>query len=187
MANPIKLALLAALALTLAWGGMELLRDNRESAQLAFEVEAEQPLAAISLEPKRMPPISDYDAIIDRPLFFADRTLPAGDTDANGGDAGEQAVTSTQSRPPNMRLSAIVVENDQRIALVEIPGNERGRSLEVGQSLSGWRVTEIEDTAIVMESGTRRQRFPLLQFETPPDPNQPPQRPRIPRPPGPGE
>jgi len=173
VADPIKLLLLAGIAGSLAWGGLEYQRDNRQLPP-AVEVSSDPaPVSGIALEVFDMPPLADYAETIERPLFFEGRRAPAEAEDDTPEIGDAPAPTASL---PNIRLSAIVIEDEQRSAVVEILGTDQHRRLEVGQSVSGWEVVEIDETSVTMRAGARRHRFELLQFAQPPDPALRPQR-----------
>lgn len=166
MADPIKLLLLAGIAGGLAWGGSELLRDNRLPPPPQVEVQ-ETTVDGIRVPAMEPAPLDSFAAIVERPLFFEDRQPLQAVEVEQATPAASAVERMAQSTPPNMRLSAIVIDGDQRIALVEIPGSDGGRQLDEGQSLSGWTVVAIDDTGLTMQSGAQQHRFKLMDFPQP--------------------
>lgn len=177
MADPVKLALLAGIALTVAWGGYEFRRDNQALPEGAAEGQASGKVARVKVIQPRKVPLEEYSSIIERPLFFADRKLPA----EEGESKEENEVRSVI--PPNFRLSAIVMEDEQAIALVETRGDSETRQLRPGQVVSGWRLERIEEDAIVLKSEDEQQRIQLHDFSALPTPTlrprPPPPQPRV--------
>lgn len=181
MADPLKLVLGGAIALTLAWGGYELQRDNRTLPPEPQADPAEVANTKVEVAQRIFAPLDEYTATRERPLFYADRKLPQ-----EAQETAEEPQQKTPPRLPSFRLSAVVIENDQATALVET-GEGETLHLEQGQSVSGWRLDRVEDTAIVMQSGRQRHRIELLKFEQPPplqqaaqaNPRRPERRPRV--------
>jgi len=160
VANPLQLLFVTSIAGTLAWGVFEYQRDNQ---QLPPTPPGAAPTTLPDITPPLMEskPLESYSATLERPLFFSERKLP---------DPKQAAVTekapkkNRQSSLPKVRLSAILIDSEKRSAVIEVLGTGKSRRLEIGQSISGWELTEVKDQAIVMRSGARRHQFELLNF-----------------------
>jgi general secretion pathway protein N len=135
---------------------------------------------ASSLEPLAFAPLSDYGLTLERPVFYEDRRLPE-TTEAEPADNVEPTAQLTSSG--RLRLSAIIVENGQPSALLSIPGEPRSLRLREGESAGGWRLIEIHEDRVTVESNGRTEDIELHDFAVAPAPAPPPRRPPR-RPPG---
>jgi hypothetical protein len=164
-------------------------------AWLAYELlhqpQAPQPLANAEGPPLdeivipdlavEAPLLAEFDNTLERPLFRPDRRP--------GEDAEEEAAGDATPAPTdavtNLRLSAIIVEADERSALLEQPGMEQAQRVHVGESIGGWLLEEVRDDAVVLSAGGRRTDLVLRTYEAPPIPPARPTRAVQPRrPPG---
>jgi len=83
-----------------------------------------------------LPPLEDYSAIVERPLFFETRRPYEA--------ARVAEVAPVRSEPaPELVLSAVIIADDRRIAIVEAGRNDVHR-LVPGESVQGWTLTGIE-------------------------------------------
>lgn len=132
------------------------------------------------LEPLQFAPLSDYPVTLERPLFYADRHLPNAATPADE-DEPAAAMLDTAAATPRLALSAIIVEDGLRSALLAMPGQPTSTRVREGESLGGWRLVEIGDDAVTVEADGRREQIPLHDYGTapplPPRRAAPPRRP----------
>lgn len=164
MADPVKLALLAGIGLTLAWGGYEYRRDNQAIPEIDSEAHASGKVRPVQVQQPETLPLEEFSAIIERPLFFADRKLPVEKND------NKEENKARNATPPNFRLSAIVIDDEEAIALVETRGKNETQLLRQGEVLSGWRLERIEEDAIVLRADDEQQRVQLHDFSSLPTP-----------------
>jgi hypothetical protein len=82
------------------------------------------------------PPLEDYAVIIERPLFFETRHPYAPEQIVEAGPVRSEPA-------PALALSAIVIADDRRIAIVEAGRNDVQR-LRPGESIQGWTLTGVE-------------------------------------------
>jgi len=161
MAEPTKLLLLAGITATVAWGLFELQRDNHRLPSPMTQTRSPDGLDMAFAQPEQAK-WQDHPAILERPLFFADRKLPHNAVEPVTPAAPQQAMSA-----PNFRLSAIVIESDQPVALVETqPGNQTQR-LEQGESIAGWAVDRIDESGLAISRGSHQQRIELREFASP--------------------
>ncbi len=102
-------------------------------------------------EPK---PIEAFDEIIERPLFQATRRPAPSQPGAEG--------TTETSGNGQFVVAGIIVGERRRLALVIPEGEEKPVRLEVGQSVSGWTIEEIQPTRVVFRNGQTLSEVRLL-------------------------
>lgn len=79
------------------------------------------------------PSFEAYSAVLERPLFFPDRTLPP-----------EPVVAQAAPRAPlNLVLEGIAIIGDARIAVLKDPQRKRLVQLSAGAEHEGWTLEEI--------------------------------------------
>jgi hypothetical protein len=98
----------------------------------------------------RLPPLEDFAAVAERPLFHATRRPVA-----------EEVPVVAAAAPVNLFLYGVVIEDARRIAHLQAPPEGRVRALRVGDSIDGWKVAEIHTNRVVLREGARRQTVHL--------------------------
>ncbi|MDX1434510.1 MAG: hypothetical protein R3286_18855 [Gammaproteobacteria bacterium] len=164
MSAPRLTVLLAAmLAVLLAVAALELRHGiDREVVRVpAPDAVATPPaVAAPAFELAGIERLSETTA---RPLFMPGRRMPV--------EIESPAVQAPSAdRAPDMRrlaLSAIVIVEDQRVALLSDLASGSLSRVREGDSVGGWRVLEIRDDSVVIESDASREELPLRTFEAP--------------------
>ena len=146
--------LLACLALA-AVVGRELIREPEsvDGGEKAPAVAAKAlDTGDVVYEPK---PIEAFDEIVERPLFQATRRPAPSRPDAAEGTAETRGNGQ-------FVVAGIIVGERRRLALVIPEGEEKPVRLEVGQSVSGWTIEEIQPTRVVFRNGQTRSEVGLL-------------------------
>ena len=128
---------------------------------------ATPPPALASLPAFELPDLEDLAETTTRPLFVPGRRMPE--------DTAQEPAPETPEpvRAPEIRrlsLSAVVIVEDQRVALLNDVATGSISRVREGDSVSGWRVLEIRDDSVVVENGSNREELPLRSFEPPPPP-----------------
>ncbi len=100
---------------------------------------------------------------LTRPLFMPDRQPPA-DT-----PAAAPVGASREARPNANRysLSAIIIVDDKRIALLTDTATGRLKRVREGESIAGWQVEEIHEDSAVLSNGDTREELSLRTFGAP--------------------
>src|SRR4029077_13481088 len=125
---------------------------HRELSSAETSTDPVRPVAESTIQALRpektfaMAPIEKFSAIVDRPLFSADRR-----------PASKTAVSAQRPRS-KFTLYGVAISAGERIALV---GADRGTGLirvKQGDALSGWTVVDIERTRLLLRQGTRNEQ-----------------------------
>ncbi len=100
-----------------------------------------------------LPPLESLREIIERPLFSSNRRP----------DEPEVEESSTGPVKETWKLSGVVIEGDQPLALLKEREGERRLKLGVGMYLDDWQVEAIEDHQLILVSGEERIELPLRE------------------------
>lgn len=103
-----------------------------------------------------MPPFDDFKVITERNLFDPSRrTVASGATSASAGSLNDQ-----------WKLSGIVLEGSQRLALFDSSDGKQSLRLQSGMPLDErWQVLKIEADCVVLGSGTEEVRLELRELQ----------------------
>ncbi len=121
---------------------------------------------------------SEYTEIIERPLFMADRRPFVPDT-----SVAEEEIQQRQ-RPVRARdnsnqeylLSAVIITEDKRIALLSSRQNRKLQKVALGDKIDGWTMTDIQSRQVSLTRGTEVKVLELLVKKSPATTRQPGQR-----------
>lgn len=116
--------------------------------------------------------LSEFGETIVRPLFSPTRSpvvaqvMPPEAETAAAESPAPEAPASVASR---LTLIGLMRVGDRDRALIRSEDAARGSWVEVGQEISGWRVSEIDDKGVVIKGTSSRQvlflHAPTLQSE----------------------
>ena len=122
-----------------------------------------------------VPALADFKTTLERPLFS--KTLrPAEPEDDDG---AESPIEEAPVAAAPVRLSAVIIEEDERSALLEVTRSRTSKRVREGEQFEGWTLLEVRDDAVVLESLGNRSEVELRNFDAPPPPPKVrPQRPR---------
>jgi len=104
-----------------------------------------------------------FSETLTRPLFMPNRQ-PAG-----VGDAPAAAPAARAARPNANRytLSAVIIIDDERIALVTDTATGDSNRVREGESFAGWQMEAIHDDSAVLSNGDTREELSLRTFPAP--------------------
>src|SRR5918992_4250884 len=108
-----------------------------------------------------LPPLSQFQAIIERPLFLQSRRpVPGATTETS-------PTASKETRLNQYSLTAVVIVPDKRLALLRSTTDKKIHKIEEGQDLQGWKLKEIKDESALFQQVNESQEL-QLQRKTPP-------------------
>ncbi|GMQ95912.1 MAG: hypothetical protein BMS9Abin14_384 [Gammaproteobacteria bacterium] len=142
-------------------------------AELRFEIgagpggqaaaQASKPVEAAPMPLFALTEREDFSETLTRPLFMPDRQPP-------GEAPGALPVEAPRGARPNANryaLSAIIIVDDQRIALLTDTATGGLSRVREGESLAGWQVEEINESGAVLSNGDTREELSLRSFGPP--------------------
>lgn len=118
------------------------------------ELHGEDGLAPPEIAARRLGPLSAYQLIADKPLFAPDR-LPYE-------PPIEEAHGSLEPHSElEVELSAIVVTEAARLALLKVGTSPELRKIGIGQAVEGWILTDVRPDEIVLQQGSESRTVKL--------------------------
>ncbi len=100
-------------------------------------------------------PLDSFVNITERPLFTATRR-PAAAVVSDGPATPQVLDTSIQ-------LAGVILSGGRRVALIQLEGVPRPVSVEVGNTVGGWKVESIGAEAVVLRSGETTREITLSE------------------------
>ena len=104
-----------------------------------------------------------FSETLTRPLFMPNRQPPM----ATAAESPVSAVRAVQPSTNRYALSAIIIVDNQRIALLTDTATGGVRRVREGESLAGWRVEKIHKDGAVLSNGDTREELALRSFGPP--------------------
>jgi len=99
-----------------------------------------------------------------RPLFSPGRR----------GTAAPAATGATTLQPPDVTLVGIMIDSQDRIAMLRTPSSPLATAFHIGATVSGWQLSEIAPDRIVLSAGPARDEIRLDANKAPVKPPMPP-------------
>jgi hypothetical protein len=81
------------------------------------------------------PAKEDFVEILERPVFFPDRTMPL--------EPEPETVAAVQRQPLRLRLEGVAIAGDARVAVLRSTGNNQLLRLAEGTSYDGWLLESV--------------------------------------------
>ncbi|MGH8487699.1 MAG: hypothetical protein ACREXS_02175 [Gammaproteobacteria bacterium] len=104
-----------------------------------------------------LPPLSQFQEVITRPLFLKTRRPAPG---ANTGVATQSTADTPLSK---YAVSGVVITPEQRFALIRATNDNTLQRVADGQEFHGWTVKAIEHEGVVFTREREQERLPLLR------------------------
>lgn len=104
-----------------------------------------------------LPPLSQFQEIITRPLFLKTRRP------APGANTGAATQVTEDAELSKYAVSGVVITPEQRFALIRRTNDNTIQRIADGQDFHGWRVKAIEKEGVVFTREREQERLPLLR------------------------
>lgn len=98
-------------------------------------------------------PLSDYDEIIERPLFMENRRSYSHKTASEDTSRATLIQTNPETNHESLLLSAVVITNSDKIALVRSAEDNELHKLKEGDTLEGWKLVDVQADRILIRKG----------------------------------
>lgn len=110
-----------------------------------------------TLANRPVPPLETFSEMVERPLFREDRRpfVPQAPT------RPEQPRDTGPDITSQISLSAVIIDEDERIALVERKRDRKLQQLRQGEKFNGWTLTDIHANSIAMQKGQEARQIEL--------------------------
>ncbi len=155
---------LLLICLSLGW----LLSERWRQAGRAFQLPAPASAVAQSRAAKERenspadpyaPTLASYQEIIQRPLFIPERRRASQKSGQSSLPSNQLQPASPQA-PTDLRLSGVIINAEQKMALLSVPGGKTER-LTIGESFQGWLVVAIQARNIMVDKNGAQYQIPL--------------------------
>jgi len=100
---------------------------------------------------------------LERPLFMPNRQP----LEANAGASPQPESRAARPKANRYSLSAIIIVDDERVALLTDTATGGLSRVREGESLAGWQVEEIHESGAVLSNGDTREELALRSFAAP--------------------
>jgi len=167
--NKYSQVLLLCLCVFLAWIlWLDLNRDY--SMSLPDKVISETvigPEPSEKLPGKELSPLSDYVQIIERPLFRKDRRPFVPDESVVDEKKQKRKSSVSRMKPDELHLSAVIITNETRIALIQSGRNKKIQKVILGEVIDDWTLDDVQPGLISLKKGDEVKTLELLIKSSP--------------------
>lgn len=113
-----------------------------------------------------LPPLSDFSVIVERPLFTHDRNPYIADEIVDEANQPDKEQFKTKGKLAEYLLSAIIITEDRRIALIQAGTDKKLQKVEEGETIDGWTLTDFKSDEISLIKGQEIKKIGLLADES---------------------
>lgn len=172
--NLLSVILVAMIALVVLTGLMAALFMGRvDVSRINAATVADGDIALQTARSPGLPEFSEFSMVLERPVFFEDRTLPVIEL----ADDGEQGETPEESPAPVAELPAlkakvagIIITPELKIAMVTDNDSRETLILREGMAMAGdksvWKISEIQPRGVRFETDSGKSEQLELEVET---------------------
>lgn len=156
---------------------LELFAVQRAAAKRAQDggasVQEQPPAGAEPDAAFQLPPVEEFSAFVDRPLFVEGRKPPV------EGEQQAQAAKPEDLAPLELSLMGVMFSPHGKMAiLAEASG--KNRRVKLGGTIEGWRLIDLKADRVTLQRGDEQRDLPLMKPRpkgVAPAPGQPPVQP----------
>jgi len=145
--------LLAAAILVLVIALEWLLAGNSSPADLDGRGDADISLPAPSDYNYSAPRIDDYPEVVERPVFFRDRTLPP--------EPEPELVTTAPLLPLRLTLEGVAITSASKVAVLRNTASNQLLNLAEGMSHDGWTLEKVSADRAIFRRGSQTSELLL--------------------------
>ena len=121
-------------------------------------------------------PDSESSSFNDRKIIANGDQLPVSKNEEKSAPQPEEDILDSRIKSGDILLSAVVIADDKRLALVQTGNNEKLQMWLPGDNIDGWTITEILEKEIIFTRGSERKNLKLLVKGSPANRNPPGQQ-----------
>ena len=152
--NRLTVALLLVAVLLVVIIAIESYLANKEPAAALASIEGED----ISLPTPAdyrysAPQLDDFTEVLERPVFFRDRTLPA--------EPEPTLVAAAPLLPLRLKLEGVAISSASRVAVLRNTSNNQILNLEEGMSHDGWLLDAVSADRAIFIRGAQQTELLL--------------------------
>lgn len=122
-------------------------------------------MSSAALDQYAPPPLASLTETVDRPLFSSTRRVPAEPTVAA---QLPDAPAPVSVNPPDVKLTAVVINGEDRVAVVRLAESSVFERLREGDQVEGWLVERIGPQSLRLLRDKTPHEVDLRSFEPAP-------------------
>jgi len=107
------------------------------------------------------PDISDYDEIINRPLFFEDRKPYVYVAPEKSQKKSNKKKKTAPKQTEQYVLNAVIITPEKHLAIIQSSRGKNTQRIALGESLDGWTVEAIEPRSVLLKKGNETKNLEL--------------------------
>ena len=104
--------------------------------------------------------LEDYAGIIERPLFSPDRKPYEAEV-VEAKPNRPVPVNTPLTKREDYSLSAVIITDDKRMALIETKNGKKIHRLREGEELDGWTLTDVQPARVSLKKGSEVKELEL--------------------------
>ncbi len=107
------------------------------------------------------PDISEFDEVINRPLFFADRKPYVYVAPVKQTKPSKQKKKATPKKTEQYSLNAVIITPGRQLAIIQSDRSKTLQRLALGEEIEGWILETIEPRAVLLKKGNETKNLEL--------------------------
>ena len=107
------------------------------------------------------PDISDYDEIINRPLFFEDRKPYVYVAPEKSQKKSNKKKKTAPKQTEQYVLNAVIITPEKHLAIIQSSRGKDTQRIALGESLDGWTIETIESRSVLLKKGNESKSLEL--------------------------
>lgn len=126
---------------------------------------AAEPLTATSVVPYALPPLDQFAAVIERPLFSPTRRMPAPEVPDEPEEptvAAPRPVRNAGPAEPELHFFGTVLRRGKVAALVSFPDTGETGRLVPGDKVGAWTVLQVQGDRLALGLGEERRTYEIF-------------------------
>jgi hypothetical protein len=156
--NRLKITLVSLISLFLAIMIYELARTRNMDVNHLPDNPANEDINLVN-KAITIPPLQYYAAITDRPLFYEERK-PIVFAEPEKQKA-KTSFIKKRTKPDQYYLSGIIITPDAKLAVIRDATGKNTERLSMGDTYSGWTLTQIEPLKVTLRKGDQEKVLEL--------------------------
>jgi len=108
------------------------------------------------------PPLTDYQATIDRPLFMHDRQPYVYEEPKEEAKQTKVKKKTIQKKTPQqLVLTATIITPDRQVAIIRTGKSKESLHIAIGEIIDNWTLEEVHAQHIVLKDGEKTEKLEL--------------------------
>lgn len=107
------------------------------------------------------PDISEFDEVINRPLFFADRKPYVYVAPEKPIKPSRQKKKTIPKKTEQYSLNAVIITPERQLAIIQSGRGKTLQRLSLGEEIEGWTLETIEPRSVLLKKGNETKSLEL--------------------------